>query len=91
MEKSFWESKWVNDEIGFHQNEINVHLIKYIKLIKNDQGNILVPLCGKSKDLLYLTQHFNKVIGIEVVKKAVSDFYKENIIKFETNNNRYQS
>ena len=31
--------------------------------------NILVPLCGKTVDMMYLAQYANKVIGVELVEE----------------------
>merc|ERR1719367_1434380 len=39
-----------------------------------------VPLCGKTKDLLFLYSKGFQVIGCEGVHKACTDFFKENSI-----------
>lgn len=41
------------------------------------QQTALVPLCGKSRDLITLTHHFNKVVGIEISEKAIKEFLHE--------------
>tara|TARA_X000000950_G_C13852564_1_gene635177 strand:+ start:267 stop:893 length:627 start_codon:yes stop_codon:yes gene_type:complete len=78
MNNTFWKNKWLKNEIGFHQKEFNKHLVKYIQKISSKDKNCFVPLCGKSKDLIYLSKYFNNVSGVEVVEKAVHEFFKEN-------------
>lgn len=43
----------------------------------NEGDNVLVPLCGKSKDLLWLAERGVKVIGVEVSDLAVYQFFSE--------------
>ena len=90
---SIWENKWKKyseDKIqpGFHKDQVNEFLLKYInKLInvsdkeKLKQSSILVPLCGKTLDLLYLSQ-FTTVLGIECAQLAIDEFMNENKLVF---------
>lgn len=43
----------------------------------------LVPLCGKSKDLLFLSRNCRKVIGVEISEIAIREFLSENKRKAE--------
>ena len=84
MQKDLWQGKWTNDPPGFHLDEVNQHLKKHLKsleLTKNPRT--LVPLCGKSLDLLYLRELRHDVIGVELIKKAVELFWKENELSFD--------
>ena len=75
-----WFERWKNNKIGFHQDEISPYLLKYAhKLNKNN--NILVPLCGKSLDMLYLSENFANVVGVELVKDACDAFVSENTLQ----------
>ena len=38
--------------------------------------NILVPLCGKSLDMLWLAERGFQVTGIEISELAVQDFFR---------------
>lgn len=79
MDTNFWHERWAKSEIGFHLNEVNPYLIKYFGALKNtSKASVFVPLCGKSKDLIWLAEHVDQVIGIELSKKAVEDFFEEN-------------
>jgi len=74
-----WESRWQEGRIGFHLPEVNSYLLRYSdKLLTQNPESVFVPLCGKTLDLLWLAGRTKKVVGIELVHKAVKDFFKEN-------------
>ena len=78
---NLWESRWQEDRIGFHLKEVNPYLIRFSdQLLHQNPDRVFVPLCGKSLDLCWLTKKTKKVVGIELVKKAVQDFFSENNI-----------
>lgn len=86
MERDFWLNKWDDNQIGFHQSEYNPHLIDYFpsylnKIVKKPK--VFVPLCGKTKDIIYLAQNSEKVIGVELAEKACIDFFIENSLQFQ--------
>ncbi len=76
MDHNFWQSRWQNNEIGFHQPKVNDYLFKHFE--KALPKRVLVPLCGKSKDLLWLWQQGQWVVGVELTEKACRDFWAEN-------------
>ena len=58
-------------------------MIKFSEqLLFQNPERVFVPLCGKTLDLCWLTKKTKKVIGIELVKKAVQDFFAENNIDY---------
>jgi thiopurine S-methyltransferase len=74
-----WESRWQEGRIGFHLPEVNSYLLRYFdKLLTQDTESVFVPLCGKTLDLRWLARRTKKVVGIELVHKAVQNFFKEN-------------
>lgn len=79
MDANFWISAWKEGRTGFHQAEFNEKLLKYFPLFnaKADQ-KVLVPLCGKTKDLLWLCHEKLQVHGIELYEEALKDFFSEN-------------
>jgi thiopurine S-methyltransferase len=79
MKSEFWLERWQQNQIGFHQQQINAHLQEFWPKIEipND-GTVFVPLCGKSRDMLWLRAQGYKVLGIEISPIAVADFFKEN-------------
>lgn len=79
MKKDFWLERWERKEIGFHQNEINPHLRQYWPELHPPSGSeVFVPLCGKSRDLLWLRKQGYPVIGVELSAIAVQAFFNEN-------------
>lgn len=78
MEPDFWHQRWQQNKIGFHQGEVNPYLRKYWQeLGVPAPARILVPLCGKSLDLLWLVQQGYQVEGVELSELAVRAFFAE--------------
>ena len=79
MDPDFWHDRWQTSQTGFHQQEINTYLARYWPELELAQGSrVLVPLCGKSLDMLWLREQGYSVIGIEISDIAVSSFFREN-------------
>lgn len=84
MEISYWKARWEKGHTGWHMNEVYPNLPEYWpKLLAGAGDTVLVPLCGKSLDLLWLAAQNHKVIGIEVSQKAVEEFFREHEIDFQ--------
>jgi len=82
MDHKFWYERWEKSEIGFHLSEVNALLMRYWTVLQaNSNDTIFVPLCGKSKDLIWLAERVQQVIGVELSQKAVGDFFSENNLK----------
>ena len=78
-----WESRWQENRIGFHLKKVNPYLTRFSdQLLHKNPNRIFVPLCGKTLDLCWLSNNTQKVIGVELVNKAVKDFYTENNIHY---------
>lgn len=73
-----WHRMWRSNRIGFHQDEVSVFLTKYWQ---NTHKNVFVPLCGKTKDMIWLREQNHQVIGVEFSEIAVGDFFSENNIQ----------
>jgi thiopurine S-methyltransferase len=81
MDQIFWHERWQRNEIGFHQQEINAHLQDFwAQLAVSAGGQVFVPLCGKSRDLLWLRARSHAVLGVELSPIAVRDFFAENAL-----------
>ncbi len=79
MKKDFWLERWERKETGFHQDEINPYLRQYWPELHLPHGSeIFVPLCGKSRDLLWLREQGHQVLGVELSAIAVQAFFNEN-------------
>lgn len=76
MQHDFWQARWARNEIGFHQPEVNPGLARHWPSLGLPVGaQVLVPLCGKSLDMLWLARQGQRVLGVELAERAVIDFF----------------
>jgi len=72
MEISYWKSRWQKNNTGWHLSTVYPTLPEvWPSLPIPEKATALVPLCGKSKDIDWLSQRCGKVIGVEVSQKAI--------------------
>jgi len=84
-----WRERWQNNKIGFHQDKVNSRLIKLWGLLSPaHNAKTFVPLCGKSRDMIWLVESGFSVIGIELSEIACRDFFIENKLEFSESTNR---
>jgi thiopurine S-methyltransferase len=86
MEVSYWQSRWIKNKIGFHSPVVNPYLVRFQEIIKNEKpkGTVLVPLCGKTPDMVWLREQGFYVIGVEVIDVACRAFFEENGLAYQT-------
>lgn len=78
MEPAFWHKRWADNQIGFHQPQVNPYLRQFWPALGLASGTqVLVPLCGKSLDLAWLAARGHRVLGVELSRRAVADFFAE--------------
>jgi thiopurine S-methyltransferase len=78
MDREFWQARWATGQIGFHQDRVNPYLQRHWpELALPSATRVLVPLCGKSLDLLWLAEQGYRVLGVELAQRAVEDFFAE--------------
>lgn len=74
-----WLERWENGHIGWHEADGNRNLQEHW----STRGRrVLVPLCGKTPDLLWLEERDNDVVGVELSAIAAQAFFEENDIAF---------
>ncbi len=84
MEPAFWQQRWADNQIGFHQAQVNPYLQKYWPTLGLAPGSrVLVPLCGKSLDLAWLAGQGYRVLGVELSRRAVEAFFREHGLQAE--------
>ncbi|EKT4474255.1 thiopurine S-methyltransferase [Pseudomonas putida] len=84
MEPAFWQQRWADNQIGFHQAQVNPYLQTYWPQLQLAPGSrVLVPLCGKSLDLAWLAGQGHCVLGVELSRRAVEDFFREHGLEAE--------
>ncbi|HEY0264262.1 MAG TPA: thiopurine S-methyltransferase [Granulicella sp.] len=78
MNKQFWQDRWTNNQIAFHNAEANPLLVRHFNALKRrTDSSVFVPLCGKSQDLRWLAEQGCRVIGAELSRIAVEQFFEE--------------
>ena len=78
MDSKFWQQRWQDGRIGFHKSNVNPQLTEYFsELAVPISGQVLVPLCGKSVDMVWLAHAGYDVVGVELVETAVQAFFAE--------------
>lgn len=79
MEADFWLERWRDGQTHFHLSKVTPLLQKYWPALALDAGcRVLVPLCGKSLDMLWIADQGHDVLGIELSPLAVDQFFSEN-------------
>ena len=79
MDAEFWLERWRDGRTHFHQTRVTPPLTKYWPTLELPaHSKVLVPLCGKTLDMLWLAEQGHQVLGAELSSLAVEQFYEEN-------------
>ena len=82
---TFWHDRWKNQLTGWHRAEYNDLMVKHWPSLNAPEGSeVLVPLCGKSLDMLWLADQGYSIVGLEMVEQAIHTFFKENQLSPES-------
>lgn len=74
-----WLERWEEGRIGWHESAGNQNLREYWSA---SARRVLVPLCGKTPDMLWLEEQGNEVVGVELSAIAAGDFFTDNGMTF---------
>jgi thiopurine S-methyltransferase len=78
-----WLDHWKRGDIAFHLSIVNPMLEKYWHQLNiASDCTVLVPLSGKSLDLLWLANRGHQVIGVELSEIACEAFFSENKLAY---------
>ena len=69
-----WLERWHEGRIGWHEEDGNASLKAYWRA---SGRRVLVPMCGKTPDLVWLAEQDNEVVGVELSRVAVEAFFDE--------------
>ena len=81
----YWNNRWKDGDIPWHCSVPNPYILKYFDLLTNgstEHKSILIPLCGKSKDMLSFYEKGLSVIGVELSQKAVKEFFTDHNLSY---------
>lgn len=77
-----WLARWERGQTGWHEAGGNTALRKFWPRLSAG-SRVLVPLCGKSPDLLWLAQQGHDVTGVELSEIAARAFFAETGTSFK--------
>lgn len=78
-----WLERWQQGHTGWHESGGNRNLKKYWRA---NGKRVLVPMCGKTPDMLWLEEQGNEVVGVELSDIAAQAFFDEHGLKYERSN-----
>ncbi|MCO4762856.1 MAG: thiopurine S-methyltransferase [Myxococcales bacterium] len=87
MKAAFWHERWSSQRIGFHLPVVNPNLKAWWPTLNVPQGSrVLVPLCGKTSDMVWLHEQGCEVVGVELSEVACRSFFEDNDLPYRTEN-----
>ena len=78
-----WIERWESGRTGWHEPRGNAGLKAHWPGA-GAGSRVLVPLCGKSPDLLWLSRQGLEVVGVELSEIAVRAFFEDNQLDYES-------
>jgi thiopurine S-methyltransferase len=75
-----WLERWEEGRTGWHEPAGNENLQAHWQW---SGRRVLVPMCGKTPDLLWLESQGNDVVGVELSEIAVLAFFEEHDLRYE--------
>lgn len=90
MEHDFWQQRWQEGRIGFHQDDVTPLLREYWSTLALPPGSrVFVPLAGKTLDMSWLAAQGHRVLGVELSQIAVEQFFDEHGLTPTRRESRY--
>ena len=90
MDAEFWQQRWRDGQIGFHQQRVTPLLEQHWDAVGVPAGGrVFVPLAGKTRDMLWLAARGHRVLGVELAQLAVEQFFSEHGLVATTHASKY--
>jgi len=78
MDNGFWLRRWETGEVAFHESDANRFLTRHCGRLALAEGSrVLLPLCGKTRDVAWLLSRGLRVVGVELSRLAVDRLFSE--------------
>ncbi len=75
---NFWEERWSLGQTGWHNQAVNENLQRHHHVLFTEESpRILVPLCGKTLDMPWLSSQGATIVGVDLVAQALKEFINE--------------
>lgn len=79
MKAEYWLQRWKEGRTGWHHESVMPLLEQHWGVLAVPRGTrVLVPLCGKSLDMVWLARQGLHVLGVEISPVAIETFLAEN-------------
>jgi thiopurine S-methyltransferase len=83
VNNSFWLDRWSAGQTGWHEADGNALLRQHWSTLGIPQAAaVLVPLCGKARDMAWLAAQGHPVLGVDLSDRAARIFFEENDLDF---------
>ena len=90
MQPEFWQQRWADNQIGFHQSTPTPLLLKHWPALGIAPGaKVFVPLAGKSLDMAWFAAQGHRVLGVELSRLAIGQFFAEHELQPGIRETRY--
>ncbi|MBC7429440.1 MAG: hypothetical protein H7336_12555 [Bacteriovorax sp.] len=87
---NFWNQVWQDGTIRFHQNVFNSQMVSKFRDVDLNGKTVLIPLAGKTRDILFFLEKGAQVTAVEFVEQAIIEFFENNEIQYTKIGNLYQ-
>ncbi len=79
-----WHESWQAGRTAFHKGAVHEDLVNFQeKFLRDGPHRVLVPLCGKTIDMVWLAEQGHEVVGVELVPQAVEEFFQQQELSAE--------
>lgn len=79
MDADYWLQRWKEGSTGWHRDAVMPLLQQHWPALDIPSGTqVLVPLCGKTLDMLWLADQGLQVLGVELSSFAIEQFCADN-------------
>lgn len=86
----FWHQRWRDGRIGFHQDRVTPVLQRHWPALDLPSGSrVFVPLAGKSLDMAWLAAQGHRVLGVELSRLAIGQFFAAHALEPSIRESRY--
>jgi thiopurine S-methyltransferase len=82
----FWDTLYKGKKDDWTSENKDKELFKFYDVLVNGKTDlgILVPMCGKSRIMLWFAERGHHVVGIEWSELAIKQFFEENGLPYST-------
>lgn len=78
MDPDFWHHRWNTHQTAFHESTVNPLLASHWDRLSLAPGSrVMVPLCGKTRDIPWLLSRGYRVAGVELSPLAVEQLFAD--------------